>query len=145
MKLVGYISWFIVFMVLKYANSIVQRGQSQIKHTHTHTHTHTLLHMRQAQTSFMLRHWVCSFHNSSCFLSKMGFFTNQDVIIATKIRVFAPLQLLLSSTGTCSSSLYDFGNHLFKCKIGGEWHHQNSVLVHLMASICTSVQLPVQH
>ena len=47
LKLAGYILWFIVFILFKYGNSILERGQSQIKHTHS----------RQTQTSFMLRNW----------------------------------------------------------------------------------------
>ena len=48
LKLAGYISWFIVFILFKYANSILQEGKVKSK-----THSH----IRQAQTSFMLRNW----------------------------------------------------------------------------------------
>ena len=92
----------------------------------------------------MLRNWGCSFLNSSCFISGM-FLYQSGVYHHDKIRIKAPLQLLLPSTCICGSSLDDFGDHLFKCRIGGEWDHRHSVLVHLMASIFRSVQLPLQH
>ena len=49
LKLAGYISWFIVFILFKYANSILQGGGKVKSKTHSH--------IRQAQTSFMLRNW----------------------------------------------------------------------------------------
>ena len=50
LKLAGYISWFIVFILFKYANSILQGGGGKVK---SKTHSY----IRQAQTSFMLRNW----------------------------------------------------------------------------------------
>jgi len=42
LKLAGYISWFIVFILFKYANSILQRGKVKSNtHMGTHTRTHT--------------------------------------------------------------------------------------------------------
>jgi len=44
LKLAGYISWFIVFISFKYANSILQRGKVKSNtHMGTHTHTYTKL------------------------------------------------------------------------------------------------------
>ena len=106
--------------------------------------------LNTSSPSDKLRLHSCSGTGAAAFLrvpaSYPGcFFTNQEFIIAIKIRIKAPLQLLLPSTCICGSSLDDFGDHLFKCRIGGEWDHRHSVLVHLMASIFRSVQLPVQH
>ena len=126
----------IVFILFKYANSTLQRGERQIKHTHTHTHTTSshqtssnFIHAQELESAAFLR-----VPNSypGCL------FTNQELIIVIKIRVKAPLQLILPSTCMCSSSLDDFGSHLFKCRIGGEWDHRNSVFVHLMASMWIS-------
>jgi len=50
LKLAGYISWFIVFILFKYANSILQGGGGKVK---SKTHSY----IRHAQTSFMHRNW----------------------------------------------------------------------------------------
>ena len=117
------------------------RGEKVKSNTHTNFFTSDKLRLHSCSGT-----GVCSFLKSSHFISRM-FVSNQEFIIAIKIRVKAPLQLILPSTCTCSSSLDDFGSQLFKCRIGGEWDRRNSVFVHLIASICTSVhvQLPVQH
>jgi hypothetical protein len=39
----------------------------------------------------------------------------------------------------------DYGDHFFKCRIGGEWNYRHSAMVQLIASICRSVGLTVQH
>ena len=119
----------------------IAEGGSRIKHTHTHFFTSDKLRLHSCSGT-----GVCSFFKSSNFISRMFVFQSR-VHHCDKIRVKAPLQLLLPSTCTCSSSLDDFGNHLFKCRIGGEWDRRNSGFMHLMASICRSVhvQLPVQH
>ena len=112
-------------------------GQSQIKNTLTDQTSSDFIHAQELGSAAFLR-------VQDCFLSKMIFYQSR-VHHHDKHLSKSSLQLLLPSTCIFSSSLDDFGNHLFKCKIGGEWDHRNSVLLHLMASICTSVQVPVQH
>ena len=72
-------------------------------------------------------------------------FTNTEFQLAIKTRIGAPLNLLCPSACICGERLDDYGNHLFKCRIGNEWNHRHSTMVHLIASIIRSVQLTVQH
>jgi hypothetical protein len=72
-------------------------------------------------------------------------FTNTEFQLAVKIRIGAPLNLSCPSVCICGENIDDYGHHLFKCRIGNEWHQRHSTMVHLTASIIRSVQLIVQH
>ena len=92
----------------------------------------------------------CSATGAGAFLratanSQGAFFSNQEFEAVVKLRLRAPLHLLCPPQCICSELIDDYGDHLFKCRIGGEWNHRHSALVHLIASICRSVQLTVQH
>ena len=64
--------------------------------------------------------------------------------MAIKIRIKAPLYLACPPTCLCGQSIDDYGLHLFKCRIGGEWEHRHNTLVQLFSSILKSVNLTVQ-
>ena len=70
---------------------------------------------------------------------------NAEFKIAVKIRINAPLHFLSPSQCICGDNLDDFGFHLFKCRIGGEWDARHSSLVHCIASIIRSTEIAVQH
>lgn len=72
-------------------------------------------------------------------------FSNPEFQLAVKIRIGAPLNLLCPLTCICGEDIDEYGHHLFKCRIGNEWNHRHSTMVHLTASIIRSVQLTVQH
>ena len=74
-----------------------------------------------------------------------AFFSSTEFQIAVKIRIKASLNLLCPPTCVCGSTIDEHGSHFFKCRIGGEWNHRHSSIVHLLASIMRSVQLTVQH
>ena len=132
------VHWFHFAQVCNCKQHIAE-GKGLSKHTHVHTHTHMYTCTHVFRLHACSETGVCGFLKSSCFLSRM-FVTNQEFIVVIKTRVKAHLQLCLLSACTCCSSLDDFGNQLFKCRIGAEWDCQNSVFVHLMASMFTSVQ-----
>jgi hypothetical protein len=92
----------------------------------------------------------CSATGAGAFLrasaiSQGSLFSNQEFQVAIKLRLRAPLNLLCPPQCTCGDSIDDFGDHFFKCRVGGEWSHRHSALVHLIASIYRSVQFSVQH
>jgi hypothetical protein len=71
-------------------------------------------------------------------------FSNQEFQIAVKIRIKAPLSLACPETCICGHSMDDYGDHLFKCRIGGEWHQRHLSMVHLTADIIRSTGFIVQ-
>jgi hypothetical protein len=92
----------------------------------------------------------CSATGAGAFLrasanSQGPFFSNKEFQVAIKLRIRAPLSLLCPPLCICGEPIDDFGDHFLKCRVGGEWSHRHSALVHLIASIYRSVQLTVQH
>jgi hypothetical protein len=92
----------------------------------------------------------CSATGAGAFIratahSQGALFSNQEFQVAIKLRLRAPLLLMCPSHCICGELLDDFGDHLLKCRIGGEWNYRHSAIVHLIASLCRSVQLTTQH
>ena len=92
----------------------------------------------------------CSAIGSAAFLRAPAhipgcFFNNEEFAIAVKIRINVRLNLLCPATCICGSDLDDFGDHLFKCRVGSEWEQRHSSLVHITASLLRSVSFEVQH
>ena len=44
----------------------------------------------------------------------------------------------------CGHPLDDYGDHLFKCRIGGEWYQRHLSIVHVVSDIIRSTGLIVQ-
>lgn len=92
----------------------------------------------------------CSATGAGAFLrapakAQGAFFTNTEFQLAVKLRIGAPLLLNCPPQCICGAALDDYGNHFFKCRVGGEWNSRHSSMVHTIASIMRSVQLTVQH
>ena len=103
-----------------------------------------------SNTASKIRLNSCSAIGSAAFLRAPAhipgcFFNNEEFAIAVKIRVNARLNLLCPATCICGSDLDDFGDHLFKCRVGSEWEQRHSSLVHITASLLRSVNFEVQH
>jgi len=71
LKLAGYISWFIVFILFKYANSILQRGQSQIKNTLIHQTSSDFIHAQELGSAAFLRVQDCFLSKIICYQSRV--------------------------------------------------------------------------
>ena len=100
--------------------------------------------------SDQIRLQSCKGTGAAAFLrapaSYPGFsFSNQEFKLAIKIRIRAPLNLVSPQHCICGASIDPHGDHLFKCKIGGEWQQRHSAIVHMIADIARSVNLIVQH
>ena len=92
----------------------------------------------------------CSATGSAAFLRAPAFiqglfFSNEEFMIAVKIRIVAALNLLCPPRCICGAVFEDHADHLFKCRIGPEWEQRHSAIVHCVASILRSTNLIVQH
>ena len=106
--------------------------------------------MNSSSPQDKIRILSCSAVGSAAFLRAPAYlqgcmFSNEELKIAIKTRINAPLNLLCPPRCACGSVLEDNGDHLFKCRIGPEWENRHSTLVHTMASILRSVNFIVQH
>lgn len=69
-------------------------------------------------------------------------FSNIEFQLANKVRIggsnYPPVCL-------CGEGLDEYGNNSLKCRVGNEWNHRQSTIMHLIAYMTRSVQLIVQH
>lgn len=72
-------------------------------------------------------------------------FTNEEFLIAIRIRLHASLHLLCPARCICGAELDDTGNQLFKCRVGPEWEQRHSAIFQFMSTILRSINLTVRH
>ena len=104
----------------------------------------------EASISDRIRLQSCKGTGAAAFLRAPAsfpgfFFRNDEFKMAIKIRIRAPLGLPCPSQCVCGTHIDPYGDHLFKCKIGGEWQHRHSSMIHIIADIARSTNLIVQH
>ena len=132
-------------------NMFLGLPNAHLQHTLSHNIFKTIQShlISQSLPEDKIRITSCSATGAAAFLrcpakAPGAFFTNQEFQLAIKLRIKAPLSLACPTTCMCGHPLDDYGDHLFKCRIGGEWYQRHLSTVHVVSDIIRSTGLIVQ-